>query len=79
MITTDVSEQIAEIYGVLVSLTTVSDVINQLLKNVKEWQERPLENIYLVVWMDGIRIKIRHIGKIINNCVCLEIGLNKCE
>ncbi len=77
MTTTDVSEQVAEIYGVSVSSTTVSNVTNQLLKNVKEWQERPLENIYLVVWMDGIRIKIRHNGKIINKCVYLVIGLNK--
>jgi len=77
MTTTDVSEQVAEIYGVSVSSTTVSNVTNQLLKSVKEWQERPLENIYLVVWMDGIRIKIRHNSKIINKCVYLVIGLNK--
>lgn len=77
MTTTDVSEQIAEIYGVSVSSTTVSNVTNQLLKNVKEWQQRPLEDIYLVVWMDGIRIKIRHNGKIVNKCVYLVIGLNK--
>lgn len=77
MTTTDVSEQVAEIYGVSVSSTTVSNVTNQLLKNVKEWQERPLDSVYLVVWMDGIRIKIRHNGKIINKCVYLVIGLNK--
>lgn len=77
MTTTDVSEQVAEIYGVSVSSTTVSNVTNQLLKNVREWQERPLESVYLVVWMDGIRIKIRHNGKIINKCVYLVIGLNK--
>lgn len=77
MTTGDVSEMVADLYDVSVSSTTVSNITNQLLKSVKEWQQRPLEEVYYVVWMDGIRVKVRHNGKIVNKCVYLVIGLNK--
>jgi len=77
MTTKDIEEQVAEIYGVSVSATTVSNITNKLLKEVREWQVRPLENVYFTVWMDGIRIKIRHNSKIVNKCIYLVIGLTR--
>jgi len=76
MTTRDIEEQIKEIYGVDVSEGTVSNVTNRLLDHIKQWQIRPLESVYFVVWMDGISLKIRTNGKIINKTIFLVIGLN---
>lgn len=76
MTTSDIEQQVAEVYGVSVSAGTVSNITNKLLDKIREWQSRPLEKVYFVVWLDGIRIKIRHNAKIVNKTVYLVIGLN---
>ena len=75
--TTDIQEQIEQIYGVQVDSTSVSNITNALIDSIKEWQSRPLEKVYFVVWMDGISIKIRHNGKIVNKTIYLVIGLTQ--
>jgi transposase-like protein len=77
MSTTDIQEQIDQIYGVQVDSTSVSNITNALIDSIKEWQSRPLESVYFVVWMDGISIKIRHNGKIVNKTIYLVIGLTQ--
>ncbi len=77
MSTSDIQEQIEQIYGVRVDSTSVSNITNVLIDSIKEWQTRPLEDVYFVVWMDGITIKIRHNGKIIGKTIYLVIGLTK--
>lgn len=77
MTTPDIEEHIQEQYGQSISASTVSHITNQLLVKVKEWRNRPLEELYYAVWMDGIRIKIRHNSKIVNKCIYLVIGLTK--
>ena len=54
MTTSDICEQVKEIYGVDVSEGTISNVTNHIVEHVKEWQDRPLESINITVWMDGI-------------------------
>ena len=76
MTTPDIEQQVAEIYGVSISATTVSNITNKLLDNIKAWQSRPLEKVYFVVWLDGIRLKIRHNSKIVDKTIYLVIGLN---
>jgi len=77
MSTSDIQEQIEQIYGVQVDSTSVSNITNVLIDSIKEWQTRPLEEVYFIVWMDGITIKIRHNGKIIGKTIYLVIGLTK--
>lgn len=77
MTTSDISEQVKEVYGVEVSEGTISNVTNRILEHVKEWQQRPLEQVYFTVWMDGIVLKVKHNGKYINKCVYIVIGLRK--
>lgn len=77
MSTTDIEQQIEQIYGVQVDSTSVSNITNVLTESIKEWQNRPLEQVYFVVWMDGISIKIRHNGKIVNKTIYLVIGLTQ--
>lgn len=76
MTTRDIEEQVRDIYGIDISETTVSNVTNKLLDNIKAWQTRPLESVYFIVWMDGISFKIRQNNKIINKTIFLVIGLN---
>ena len=77
MSTTDIQEQIEQIYGVQVDSTSVSNITNVLTDSIKEWQSRPLEEVYFVVWMDGLSIKIRYNGKIVNKTIYLVIGLTQ--
>jgi transposase-like protein len=75
MTTSDICEQVKNVYGVDVSATTISNVTARITEHVKEWQNRPLEAVYYVVWMDGIVLKIKEAGKYINKCIFLVIGL----
>jgi transposase-like protein len=72
----DIEDQIKEIYGVELSDSTVSNMTERILINVEEWQTRPLDETYLIAWMDGIVFKVRSNGKIVNKTVYLIIGLN---
>jgi putative transposase len=75
MTTSDICDQVKEIYGVDVSEGTISNVTNRIIEHVKEWQNRPLESVYLTVWMDGIMLKVKQNGKFINKCIFIVIGL----
>ena len=77
MSTRDIEATVKEIYGVELSEGTVSNITNSIIENIKEWQQRPLEEVYFVVWMDGIVIKIRHNGKVQGKTIYLMIGLRK--
>ena len=77
MTTRDIEEQIKEIYGIELSETSVSNITAKILENIKQWQERPLDNVYYILWMDGISFKVRQSGKVINKTVYLVIGLSK--
>ena len=77
MSTRDIEATVKEIYGVELSEGTVSNITNSIIENIKEWQQRPLEEVYFVVWMDGIVVKIRHNGKVLGKTIYLIIGLRK--
>jgi putative transposase len=76
MTTEDVSRQISELYGVSISNGTVSNITERILIDVKEWQNRALDSVYLILWLDGIVFKVRQDGHIINKCVHIIAGLN---
>ena len=77
MATRDIEEQMREIYGIEVSETTVSNLTGKMIDAIKEWQNRPLESVYYVVWMDGISFKIRYNSKVTNKTIFLVLGVNK--
>ena len=72
----DISAQIKDIYGVSISPSSISNITDQVLSDVDEWQKRALDATYLIVWLDGISLKVRNNGKITNKSVYLIIGLN---
>jgi len=76
MSTRDIEQQIKEIYGVTISASSISNITDQIISDVEAWQNRGLDDTYLIVWLDGIRLKVRSEGKIISKSVYLIIGLN---
>jgi putative transposase len=77
MSTRDIEATIKEIYGVEVSEGSVSNITSAVLEDIKEWQQRPLESVYFVVWMDGIVVKVRQNGKVQGKTIYLMIGLKQ--
>jgi len=77
MSVSDIEEEMKEIYGINLSTSSISIITNKISQSAVEWQNRPLESLYLIVWMDGIVFKVRENGKVINKTVYLCVGLNK--
>lgn len=75
MTTSDITNQVSEIYGLELSETTISNITKRIIAIATEWQQRSLDTVYFTVWMDGIVIKIREEGKVVNKCVFIVIGL----
>lgn len=76
MSTRDIADQIRDIYGASISESTVSRITDRILDTVREWQERPLEKIYPVLWLDGIGFKVKENHQYIRKVIYLVIGLN---
>ena len=64
------------IYGTEVSPDLISTVTDGVMDEVTAWQNRPLERIYPIVYLDAIRIKVRHNNQIVNKAVYMAIGVN---
>lgn len=75
MTTRDIQSHLQEMYGVEVSPTLVSQVTDAIADEVKQWQNRPLDEVYPIVYLDAIRVRVRHNGHIINKAVYLGIGI----
>ena len=76
MSTFDIEDHIRDIYGLSVSDSTVSRITDKILPEAKEWQQRPLESVYAVVFMDAIHYHVRSEGQIIKKAVYIAIGVN---
>ena len=76
MTTGDIEAHIQDIYGLAVSDTTVSRITDKILPVAKEWQQRPLESIYAVVFLDAIHYHVRSEGQIVKKAVYIAIGLD---
>ena len=72
----DIEAHIQDIYGLSVSATTVSRITDKILPVAKEWQQRPLESIYAVVFLDAIHYHVRSEGQIVKKAVYIAIGLD---
>ena len=77
MSVSDIEEEMREIYEIELSTSAISIITNKVNQAALEWQNRPLDPLYLIVWMDGIVFKVRDNGKIINKTVYLCVGLKQ--
>ncbi|HEX9261522.1 MAG TPA: IS256 family transposase, partial [Candidatus Bathyarchaeia archaeon] len=75
MTTRDIQAHLQELYGVEVSPTLISQVTDAVTEEITLWQNRPLEEVYPILYLDAIRVKVRHNGTVINKAVYLAIGV----
>lgn len=72
----DITSHIKEIYGIEISTGTLTAVTDRILQSVKQWQARPLERVYPIVWLDAIHYKVRQEGKVKTKAVYTILGIN---
>ena len=76
MTTRDIVDTFKEMYDADVSPTLISRVTNAVIEQVVEWQARPLDAIYPVIYLDCLVVKIRQDKQVINKAVYLALGVN---
>ena len=72
----DIQSHLRDMYGVDVSAALISEVTDSILDEVKAWQDRPLEALYPIVYLDALMVKMRQDGKVDNRAVFTAIGIN---
>lgn len=77
MSVSDIEDELRNIYEINLSGSSISIITNKVNQAAQDWQNRPLERQYLIVWMDGIMFKVRDGGKVVNKTVYICVGLNK--
>lgn len=75
MSTHDISDHMHQVYGIQYSASAVSTITNQLLEDISQWQNRPLDALYPIVWLDAIRYKVRLDSRMVNKAILVVIGL----
>lgn len=76
MSTREIQGHLEEIYGVEVSPALISEVTDAVVEELKGWQNRALEPLYPILFLDALYVKIRHEGRIENRAVYVAIGIN---
>jgi len=73
----DIKSHIKEMYDVEVSATTLGEITDKVIPKVKEWQNRPLDNVYPIVWLDAMHYKVRDGGRVVSRAVYNILAINK--
>lgn len=76
MSTRDISSHIHDIYGFELSAESISAITDKVITRANEWQSRPLEPVYAMVYMDGMVVKIKTDGTVKNNTVYVILGID---
>ncbi len=77
MSNSDIEEQLHELYDFNVSTSTISIVTDKITNDIVAWQNRPLESVYLIVWMDAVVFKVRENSRVVNKAIYLAVGLRQ--
>jgi transposase-like protein len=75
MTTRDIQSAIKDMYNADVSHTVISNVTESIIEEVKAWQNRPLESIYPIVYLDCIVVKVHQDGRVTNKAIYLALGV----
>jgi putative transposase len=71
----DIETQLLELYDISVSTSTISRVTDAVAEDIVAWRNRPLDALYLIVWMDGISFKVRENSRVVNKTIYIAVGL----
>ena len=74
--TRDIQSHLQNLYGVEVSPTLISNVTDKLVPLIQEWQNRPLQTVYTVVFLDAIHYKVKQEGRVVNKASYMVIGID---
>ena len=72
----DISQHLLDMYGYSLSDSELTAITDKVIPAMREWQNRPLESLYTLVWLDGIYYKVRHDGKVVTRVLYSVIGLS---
>jgi len=73
----DIEEQIRSLYNFDISTSAISRITDRVTQDITAWQNRPLDPVYCVVWMDGIVFKVRENSRVIDKTIYIAIGLRQ--
>ena len=76
MTTRDIQAQLQELYGVEVSPTLISNVTEAVMDEVRQWQSRPLESVYPIVYVDCLVVNVRENQRVLNKALYLVLGVD---
>jgi putative transposase len=76
MTTREIQGHLSDIYGTDISPALISNITDLVMEEAKAWQNRPLESVYPIVYLDALRVKIRDDGRIHNKAVYLILGID---
>jgi transposase-like protein len=76
MTTRDIEQALVELYGVNISHTVISEVTEVVQEEARAWQNRPLDAVYPILWLDGLVIKIHHGKQVTNKSAHVVLGVN---
>lgn len=72
----DISSHLKEMYDANISHSTLSAITDRIIPTIKEWQARPLESVYCIVWLDAMHYKVKDQGRIVARAVYHILGIN---
>jgi putative transposase len=75
MSTREIQGHLEEIYKVEISPSLISEVTDAVIEEVQEWQSRPLEALYPIIYLDALYVKMRHEGRVENRAVYVAVGI----
>jgi putative transposase len=75
MSTREIQGHLQDMYGVEVSPSLISDVTDAVVEELQQWQSRPLEALYAIVYLDAMFVKMRHEGRVENRAVYIAVGV----
>ena len=75
--TREINEQIQDLYGIEVSATMVSNITDQIIPIIKEWQERPLDDVYPIVFIDAVHFSVREEARVVKKAAYIVLGIDK--
>ena len=75
MSTRDIQRHLQQVYGVVLSPETISNITESIMTDVREWQNRPLEKSYPILFLDALRVNSRQEGKNVNKALYVALAI----
>lgn len=74
--TREINEQIQDLYGIEISATMVSNITDKIIPEIKEWQGRPLDSVYPIVFIDAVHFSVREDNRVAKKAAYIVLGIN---